>query len=185
MRYRFIKEEIAYTGEQLRSHFAYKNFGIIGDSIISFCGPCDVKLKEMVDIDDLKAGKSIYSELMLHFIIEHYDRDLEKAVLRQYLITDIVKDAINDVVGKLTIRRVNSDLYDDDNKLSVSVATVSPISTLIHFGVNVTSINTPVKTRGLRDYNIEPNEFANIIMDRYVKDYDKICAAQCKVRWVD
>jgi hypothetical protein len=185
MKYRFIKEEIAYTGEQLQSHFAYKNFSIIGDSIIAFCGPCDVKLKEMVDIDDFKAGKSIYSESMLHFIIEHYDRDIEKAVLRQYLITDIVKDAINDVVGKLTIRRVNSDLYDDDNKVSVSVATASPISTLIHFGINITSINTPVKTKGLRDYSIEPNEFANIVMDRYVKDYDKIYVARCKVRWVD
>ena len=184
MRYRFIKDEITYTGEQLRSNFAYNNFGLVGDSIVAFCGRCDVKLKAMVDIEDLKAGKAIYSESMLHFIVEHHDTDLEKAVLRQFLIADIVKDSINEIVGKLSVRRINSDLYDDDAKLSVSVATATPISTLIHFGINITSINTPVKTKGLKDYKIDTVEFANLVIDRYSKENDKINFARCKVRWV-
>lgn len=184
MRYRFIKEEIAYTGEQLHSNFAYTTLGIVGDSIVAFAGFCDVKLKEMVDIEDLKAGKAIYSESMLHFIIEHYDTDLEKTVLRQLVIADIVKDLVNEIKGKVIVKRVHSDLYDEDAKLSISVATVTPISSLIHFGINITSTNTPVKTKGLKDYNIDQYEFANLVMDRYTKENDKIYLSRCKVKWV-
>jgi len=184
MRYRLIKDEITYTGGQLRSNFAYTTFGIVGDSIIAFCGMCDVKLKEMVDIEDLRAEKAIYSESMLHFIIEHHDTDLEKAVLRQLLLTNIVKDSLNDITGKCVVKRVNSDLYEEDAKLSISVATVTPISSLIHFGINITSINTPLKTKGLKDYNIDPYEFANLVMDKYTKEHDKINTARCKVKWV-
>lgn len=184
MRYRLIKDEISYTGEQLRSNFAYTTFGIVGDSIVGFCGLCDVKLKEMVDIEDLKSGKAIYSESMLHFIVEHYDTDLEKTILRQLIIADIVKDLINEITGKVTIKRNNNDLFDGDAKVSISVATVTPLSSLVHFGINITSINTPVKTKGLRDYNIDAYEFANLVMDRYTKEIDKINIARCKVRWV-
>ncbi len=184
MRYRLIKEEIAYTGEQLRSNYAYTTFGIVGDSIVAFCGLCDVKLKEMVDIEDLKAGKAIYSESMLHFIVEHYDMDLEKTILRQLLLTEIVKDVINEILGKMVVKRNNSDLFDGDAKLSISVATVTPISSLVHFGINISSVNTPVKTKGLKDYNIDPFEFANLVIDRYTKENDKINIARCKVRWV-
>ena len=184
MRYRLIKEELAYTGEQLHSNFAYTTFGIVGDSIVAFCGLCDVKLKEMVDIEDLKAGKAIYSESMLHFIVEHYDMDLEKTILRQLLLTEIVKDVINEILGKLVVKRSNSDLFDGDAKLSISVATVTPLSSLVHFGINISSVNTPVKTKGLKDYNIDPFEFANLVIDRYTKENDKINIARCKVRWV-
>ncbi len=183
MKHRFIKTEISYTGEQLRSNFAYTHFGLLGDSIIAFCGKCDVKQKEMIDIEDLKAGKQIYSESMLHFIIEHYDTDLEKAILRQLLLTNIVKDSINDIKPKLVIKRIGTDLYEGDAKLSISIATLTPISSLIHFGINITSINTPVKTKGLKDYNIDPYEFANGVINTYEKEQDKIHTARCKVRW--
>lgn len=184
MKYRLIKEERSYTGEQLRSNFAYANFGIVGDSIIAFLGSCDVKLKEMVDIEDLRAGKAIYSEYMLHFIVEFYDTNIELAIMKQLLLCCIVRDTINEIKGKTIVRRTGTDLFEDDAKLSISVATVSPLSSLIHFGINVTSTNTPVKTKGLKDYEIEPNEFANLIMDRYTKEIDKLQTARCKVKWV-
>jgi hypothetical protein len=183
MKYRLIKEDIVYNGEQLRSNYAYTHFGIVGDSIIAFGGKCDVKLSAMIDIEDMRAGKRIYSESMLHFIIEHHDVDLEKAVLRQFLITDIVKDQINEIKGKLLVQRTGDDLYDGDAKLSVSIATVTPISSMIHFGLNIISQNTPVKTKGLRDYEIDPYEFAIDIMKKYAKDQEKIYMARCKVKW--
>ncbi|HEC78788.1 MAG TPA: DUF366 family protein [candidate division WOR-3 bacterium] len=183
MKHRFITDDITYTGEQLHSNFAYTTFGIIGDSIISFCGKCNVKLKAMIDLEDLKAGKSIYSEMMLHFIIEHYETDLEKAVLRQLLFTCIVKDRMNELLEKDIIRRRGSDLFEGDAKLSISIATITPISSLIHFGINITSKNTPVKTKGLEDYSIDAVEFADSIMDRYVKEHKGIELARCKVRW--
>jgi hypothetical protein len=185
MKYQVVKEQIAYTGAQLRSNFAYSAFGIIGDSIVAFSGPCDVKRSEMVDIEDLKAGNRIYSDDMLHFIAEHHDTDLEKSVLRQLLLVNIVKDKLNRKLGQIVITRVHTDLFDDDSKLSVSVATATPISTLIHLGINISSLNTPVKTKGLADYDIEPLAFAGVVMQEYVAEIDKVYHSRCKVKWVE
>jgi len=175
---------MTYTGEQLRSNYAYRHFGIMGDSIIGFCGGCDVRPEDMVDIEDIKSGSNIYSESMLHFIIEHFDTDIEKAILRQLLLATIIHELINSLKKSLLTRRIGSDLYDNDAKLSISVATVTPISSLIHFGINISSTNTPVKTKGLKDYDIDPREFALDVMERYVREQDEIHRARCKVRWV-
>ena len=185
MKYHVAADELAYTGEQLRSSFAYTVFGILGDSIVAFCGPCDVKREKIVDIEDLKEGNRIYSESMLHFIIEHHDTDLEKAVLRQVMLASIVKDMLNHRLRELRVRRMHTDLYDGDAKLSVSVATVTPLSSLIHFGINITSTNTPIKTKGLADYGIDPPDFANLVAQEYVAEISKLHEARCKVRWVE
>jgi hypothetical protein len=138
----------------------------------------------MVDIEDLRAGAKIYSESMLHFIVEHHDSDLEKNVFRQILLAVIIKDALNEQLGKTAVRRLHTDLYDGDAKLSVSVATLSPVSALIHFGINISSKNTPVPARGLDDYHIDPQPFADVIMKQYVQDIDDTDRARCKVKWV-
>jgi hypothetical protein len=184
MKYLVVRDKITYTGEQLRSNFAYSTFDILGDSIVAFRGPCDVKRSAMADIEDLKAGNRIYSEDMLHFVIEHHDTDLEKNVLRQLLLVNLVKDALNRQIGGLAVTRMHTDLFDDDSKLSVSVATVTPISSLIHMGVNISSHNTPVKTKGLADYGIDPMSFADSITQDYVKEVDKIYKLRCKVNWM-
>jgi hypothetical protein len=184
MKYHLVEKNITYTGEQLRSNFAYDQFGVIGDSIVAFCGPCDVQREWMVDIEDLKAGNSIYSESMLHFIVEYHDTDLEKNVLRQIILADIIKDALNENLGRAAIKRSHTDLYDGEAKLSVSVATLSPASSLIHFGINISSRNTPVETRGLDEYGIDPARFAESIMKSYVRDVEDTYRARCKVKWV-
>jgi hypothetical protein len=185
MKYHVSADECAYTGEQLRSSFAYTVFDILGDSIVAFCGPCDVKTERVVDIEDLKEGNRIYSESMLHFIIEHYDTDLEKAVLRQVMFASLVKEMMNHRLKESRVRRMHTDLYDGDAKLSVSVATVTPLSSLIHFGINITSKNTPVKTKGLADYGIDPLDFAHLVAKEYVAETKKVHDARCKVRWVE
>lgn len=184
MKSQYIEEPITYTGEQLRSNFAYRTFGILGDSIVAFSGKCDIKKEHMVDIEDLSAGNVIYSESMLHFIAEHFKADLEHAILRQMLFAHIIRDAINGEVGKCIVRCEGSDLYDDDAKVSISVATRTPVSAVIHFGINITSYNTPVTTKGLKDYGIEPVGFAKTLLDAYVNLNEKVHQAACKVRWV-
>jgi hypothetical protein len=184
MKYQIIKDKITYSGEQLVANFSYSAFGIVGDSIVAFRGPCDVKRSAMVDIEDLRAHNRIYSEDMLHFIVEHHDTDLEKSVLRQLLLVNIVKDNLNRRLKHIAITRVHSDLFDGDSKLSVSVATVTPLSTLIHLGINISSLNTPVKTKGLADYDIEPLAFADVVMQEYIAEVDKIYDSRCKVKWV-
>lgn len=184
MRSRFIKDEIAYTGEQLRSLFAFDTFGIVGDSIVAFIGPCNVSLKEMVDLEDLKAGRKFSSERMLHFIVEHFDIDLEKAILRQYLLVNIIKDLLNEKTGSPTVKRVDTDLADNDGKLTISSATASPVSTLAHVGINILGAEAG-KTKGLETYKVDPTPFASEVLERYTKEVEKIIQTRCRVRWVE
>jgi len=179
---RFVTERIAYTGEQLHSHWAYRSFDLLGESAVAFIGACDVKPEFMKDVEDLKAGSRIYSEEMLHFIIEHFDVDLERAILRQRLLIALMAETLNARLGRPAVTRKGSDLYDGDAKLTVSIASASPVSTLIHAGINVSSRNTPVKTRGLGDYGIEPRGFAEEILAGYARECASARKARCKVR---
>ena len=67
----FIKENFKYDGSQLRSLFAYLNYGLLGDSIVSWIGPCNVDFDHMVDGEDLLQKSEIRSDNMVHFIIEN------------------------------------------------------------------------------------------------------------------
>jgi len=186
----FLKETINYTGEQLSSLWIYQNTRLCGDAIVSFVGAADVRDK-MVDLEDVMKKEFIYSEKMLHFLIEHFENDLEKAVLRQRMLMVIIKDTLaihiaNNNLKVDHIRREGDDLYIDNKKLSVSIATSSPVSSLIHVGLNVSSNNTPVATFGLEEILSENDiiNFANNIMDAYATELADIKKAKCKVKGV-
>src|SRR4030095_989557 len=83
---------INYDGTQIHSLWAYRSFGVQGDSLVAFQGGCEIPFSNMVDLEDVRAKSRIASPLMLHFIAEHFDLDLEKAVLRQRLLAAIVPD---------------------------------------------------------------------------------------------
>jgi hypothetical protein len=185
MKSKFIPDEIKYTGAQLRSQWSYKNFNLLGDSIVAFIGACDVSLENMVDLEDVKSESKIYSERMLHFIVEHFELDLEKGILRQRLLIAIIGDEVNARIKRQVVRRKGDDLFDGDKKLSVSIATLSPVSTMIHAGINISSQNTPVKTIGLEDYRIDPIDFAKRVMKLYIEELESAAVARWKVRTVD
>lgn len=184
MQSRFIDQRIDYNGGQLRSHWAYENFDLLGDSIVSFRGRCDVQPEEMVDLADLKNKERIYSEDMLHFILELFHLDLEKAICQQRLLITILKDELMLRSPGTQILRQGDDLFDGNRKLTVSIATLSPVSALIHLGVNISSENTPIKTAGLGDYHIEPRELARSVMERFCQEMEGINQARWKVRGV-
>jgi hypothetical protein len=179
----FVKEEIEYTGKELRSHFAFDRFNLQGDSLIAFCGACKVSVANLVDIADVKDNAPIYSENMLHFIAEFFYGDLEMAILKQRLLISIIKDEISTLSGVGLLRK-GDDIYDEKAKLSVSIATSSPVSFMMHAGVNISSENTPVETKGLNDYNIDEVEFAESILNLFSKEICGVRSARCKVRGV-
>ncbi len=179
---RLIEDEIAYTGEQLRSLWAYRSFGILGDSAVAFIGACDVELDALVDIEDHREGAIIRSARMLHFIVEHFRPDLALGVARQRLLMVIIRDLINARVGRLQIQRRGDDLYDEDRKLSVSIATVSPVSTLIHVGLNVVTDDVPVSACALTEYGIDAVDLARAVLDAYARELSEMERACCKVR---
>ena len=67
-------------------------------------------------------------------------------------------------------------------KLSVSIATASPVSCLIHAGINVTTAGTPVQTASLEMLGVDPNAYMAWVAENFARDYEKVLAATTKVR---
>lgn len=183
MKVKFINKRIDYDGSQLVSHWIYKNFKIVGDSLVGFIGRCDINFENMVDLEDLQKREKIYSEEMLHFIGEFFEKDLQKTILLQRLFAEIVKEEI-ETRTKLKILRCGNDLYEKNRKITISVATLSPVSSLFHFGINIISKNTPVLSKGLSDYGIQTLDFAKTVLRKFQEEIEDIKNSLCKVRWV-
>lgn len=180
----FIDDEIKYIGSQLAPHWIYKNFKIQGDAIVAFCGECEVKLTEMVDIEDVINNEPIYSKYMLSFITEQFNVNLVEGVLRQRLLVTCIKEVLEKRGFKA--RRNGDDIFVNDKKLSVSIATKSLTSILIHTGVNILSDGAPIPVSGLEsDLGIKDvKEFAVEVMKNYSEELDDIVLASTKVRGV-
>ncbi|WP_218076110.1 DUF366 family protein [Desulfuribacillus stibiiarsenatis] len=183
MKYLWHDERLTYDGTQLSSLFAYRNFSIQGNSIIGFQGPCHVSIEEMVDLADVKQNAHIYSLKMVHFIVEVFEMDLVKTVYIQRILVSLVKEILEKLSVQGVVRR-GDDLYIADKKLSVSIATLSPVSTMIHFGINVSSEDTPVPTLGLNDLNIDAVVFGEMLLKEFSDEVESVNMARCKVRGV-
>lgn len=184
MKTKFIEDEIKYIGSQLAPHWIYKNFKLQGDAIVAFIGECKVDLTEMVDIEDVINNEPIYSKLMLSFITEQFNVNLSEGVFRQRLLMCIIKELLEEK-GVFVVRN-GDDLMIDNRKLSVSIATKSATSILIHTGLNIISEGAPVAASGLQsELGISDiKEFALEVMKRYSDELDDILLATTKVRGV-
>lgn len=185
MKTKFIKKYFSYTGEQLHSHFAYENYGLLGNSIVAWIGPCDIPFEHMVDLEDVLSKSPIRGALMLHFIVEVFNQNLFSAVALQRLLAGIVKDEIEsrgNPRSSIRLHRDGDDVFWDDKKITISIASLSPVSTQIHFAVNVNNQNTPVKTAALDDFKINVNDFGKSILEKFSREFDSIEIATQKVR---
>lgn len=190
MKGKYIKgKRISYDGSQLRSLYAYTAHDVQGDSILAFRGPCRVGAENLVDMEDRKNKAEIASEDMVHFIVELFGSDLDRAVVLQRLFLCVVKDVIEGLKPELFVTRKGDDLFievedEEDRKMTVSVATASPVSCLIHVGVNVDSTGTPVPTLGLDDLGIPVDDFILKVLQGFISEMKGIEQARCKVRGV-
>ncbi len=179
----FIEKEIKYVGHQLSPHWIYKNFNLIGDAIVSFIGEVEVKLNEMVDIEDVINNEPIYSKKMLNFIIEQFDISLYGMVYAQRLFISIIKEVLQEY--SIEVTRKGDDLFYDNRKLSVSIATKSITSCLIHTALNIIKEGAPIKASDLSEMGIvDIEEFSKKIMEKYKKEVESIKKATYKVRGV-
>ena len=183
----FLKDSITYDGQQLHSLFGYLEHGVPGNSVISWIGPCDIPFAHMVDGEDLREQAAIRGGLMLHFIVEIFDRDLFAGVAVQRLMAAIGKDLVETLAAaKLQgqrLRRSGDDIYWQDRKLSISIAAKSPISTLVHFAMNVSNGGTPVKTCALMDdFGLQGKDVAEKMMTALVAEYESILFATVQAK---
>lgn len=176
-----IQDPVSYDGSQLQSHWIYRNYKLLGDAAVAFSGEVNVNLDKMVDLADVQVKEFIYSPLMLNFLIEHFNPDLELAIYRQRMFMVCIKEELEQY--EIDVNRLGDDLYVDRGKLSISIATATTVSTLIHVGLNIETQGTPVKTIGLNELGItDIVSFADKVMLRYKMELEQIYEARCKVK---
>ena len=180
MKTKFIENKMDYDGSQLKPLYSYLNHKLSGDSIVAFAGACDVSPEHMVDAEDFVVNALIKSDTMLHFIVETFQPSLIAAVALQRLLVSIAQNII--LRSGHTLLRQGDDLYFKDNKLSVSIASGSSVSTMIHLGLNIENKGTPVPTCCLKDFGIETRSFAELLMNEFSAEYKSIIEATQKVK---
>jgi hypothetical protein len=137
-------------------------------------------------------GPGIRAADMLHLVVEVFgERDLEPAVLRQRLLVANAAELLGERLGehatgrrRFKVRRAGDDLYVNGRKLSVSVAALTPVSSVVHLGVNVTTAGTPrgVATIGLAQLGVETESWARALLKRFTTELDSVHQASCLVR---
>ncbi len=189
MKSKFLSKKMKYDGTQLKPLFAYENLGILGHSIFSWIGACDVSFEHMVDLEDKIENSKICGDEMLHFIIEIFNDSLLSAVGLQRLFASIVQTEILNKNSRLNIKnfiREGDDIYflkkNKKFKLSISIASKSVVSVQIHFALNIVNSGTPVPTSCLSELKIDPRELSQKVMKSFCNEFESIVQATQKVR---
>ena len=180
-----LDPRVDYDGTQLRPHFLRETFGLDGDVAVAFRGACSVTGDALVDLADREAGLFIHSRDMIHLLVERFDADLPLAIALQRLLASQVADRIRERLAPplaATVTRRGDDVFVGEGKLTVSIATVSPVSTLIHLGINVDDRDTPVPTAALGPLGIDPGEFSHNLLQAFAREVEDMIVARCKVR---
>ena len=182
----WVDKNPIYDGHQLQPLHNYLNHGLLGDSIVSWVGACDVNFDHMLDGEDLRVLSPIQADKMLHFVLEIFDQSLHAGVFLQRLMGEIMRETLRELGDSQQIdslRRQGDDLYLKDGKLNVSIATCCNRSFLIHFGVNVSNGGTPVKTAALCDFGItDIPSFAKRYMEKVTSEVESQIRATQKVK---
>lgn len=179
---RWLDETIAYDGSQLRAHWILQHCGITGDAMVAFRGACNVTSAEVADLEDLD-GPGIAADDMVHFVLESFATpDLLLAVHRQRLLSAQALEVLAELAPNAAVRRTGDDLYVGDGKLSISIATVTPMSALIHFAVNCRQGGAPVTIASLDQLGVAPQAFADAVMRRAAAEWASIADARARVR---
>lgn len=187
MQTKFLEDVEKYDGSQLRSLYAYEVASLKGDAAVAWVGPCDVDTGKIVDFEDLKDDQQIKGSNMVHFIVELFHQDIVTAASFQRLMMASAMHLLSlslDDKSKLGLSRSGDDLYFKEGKLSISIATVSPLSGLIHLALNISNEGTPVKTSSLEDLGVDPEGFARELLNSIQQEWMGIQWASKKVKWV-
>lgn len=180
----FCEENIKYTGKELSPHWIMTKFRLVGDSVVSFVGEVDVPIENMVDVEDRINNEPIYSTSMLNFIIEHFGYTLKEISMAQLLLITAIREVFFENYG-IVLKRSGDDLFYDDRKLSVSIATKSITSGLIHTALNIDSTNAPVNASDINEMGINDIKTLAIeIMHKYSDNIEKVNYSVTKVRGV-
>lgn len=182
---RFDPKRRSYTGAELRPHFLLTEMKMRGHALGAFIGDCRVETEALVDWEDRIVNDFIEAKEMVHFIGEFFGCSLKEGVLFQRLMVATAQEIIQEKLskkGSLRVHRDGDDLFVGKKKLSVSIVTASPVSVLLHLGININPKGAPVAAIGLRDLGIPPQNFIGKILKRLQTEWESMDWACAKVR---
>lgn len=183
--YKHIDEIFEYDGSQIDPSWAFREYGIYGSSIITWLGPVNITPDNLKDFADV--GLEIKSDMMVNFICEFFDQqpvNMRVIYLRQRLLVMIFREILHEFGVKTS--RSGDDIYVDNRKLSISIASVSLSSSKIHFAFNLKDEGTPedVSTIGLFDIEDDNNNkifnddnlisLVETIVERFIDEIESI-----------
>jgi hypothetical protein len=182
------KEDRAYTGAELRPHFLLTKLGLKGSGLAAFIGPCRVETENLVDWEDRLASDRIEARRMIHFLGEFFGSSLREGVLAQRLLMAIALERLRaeGVRAGFELSREGDDLFavssGGKRKLSVSIVTASPVSQLLHAGINIEPEGAPVPAVGLAELGVQPERFAAGVLEAFASEWESLDWACAKVR---
>jgi len=171
-----------YDGSQLHHAFAYEKAQVLGPTITIFRGAASVK-EHLVDLEDSLANDFIQSADMWHFIIEIPEATITEVVTLQRLFICQCIEFLQQINPDVIYERNGDDIIVNGKKLSVSIATLSRFSGLIHVGINVTvGDQCPVAAIGLSDFAASTSSmFGCAMAEKFIAEYNDIKDATYKV----
>ena len=134
-------KKLTYDGTQLHPTFAYKLANGCANAVI-FRGPMKVKITEMIDAEDVIKNDPIWSDDAINIVAELPFTNVVGAVALQRMMIRVIHDNLN---GGIHLRVDGDDLISgnygssDYRKYSVSIATQTAHSSLIHIGLNISA----------------------------------------------
>jgi hypothetical protein len=177
---------IEYDGSQLSPLWAYENLDLLGDSIVAFRGPCSVSNEHIVDVENVKKNSIISSQDMLQFLVEDFGCGINEIVLVQRLLVTVLIEALRDseIHEEVDLEREYDNIFaymQDEEEMRK--LTVSPVSGVIHVGLNVTGEGAPVRATGLTELGVEDiDKFAVDALRRFIEEMQNVKMDSSKVR---
>ncbi len=182
----FSKETRPYLGPELRPHFLLSELGLRGSALAAFRGPCRVQTEHLVDWEDRLENDRIEAREMVHFLGEFFGEGLSQGVLRQRLFMAQVGEVLNAELLRAgrteRVLRSGDDLFVGDRKMSVSIVTASPVSLLLHAGINIDPAGAPVAAIGTAELGLDPEAWVPKVLERFSEEWSSIDWACAKVR---
>jgi hypothetical protein len=136
----------------------------------------------LVDWEDRLQNDFIRAKEMVHFLGEFFGITLKEGIWIQRLMVSEIQTQL--LKKEIKADREGDDLFISDRKLSVSIVTASPVSILLHLGLNIHAEGAPVKAVGLSEV-LEPNlisELVSTVLTRFKSEFESVNRAAVKVR---
>ena len=182
MKTQWMESPMAYLGPELKPHFILSKWRIEGSALVAFRGPCDVKTEHLVDWEDRLQSDFIRAREMVHFLGEFFGITLKEGIWIQRLL--VSEWCVELMKRGIEVSREGDDLFVSGKKLSVSIVTASPVSVLLHLGINIDPEGAPVSAVGLGSLlpGVNVSELAGRILARFQEEYQSVDRASVKVR---